>query len=762
MAKQANKRINNVVVIIICLISLVLIGSSVAMLATYTHNMQEGAGVIGLLHANEAAELFKDSINAYRDKSELFGRTVLAGGYTSEGDFATQLKRIGLDDRFNEIMFMRYFRNGQEYNLGAQPFDMTIESKQVLVGSKLDTTFCAGVVDDRQHSISAVAYCVPLSGCPYADSLALFYPVSNVVSLMNEDEENEDRFSNSRLTAICSTEGEIVTLLHQEGLDIQEHNNIYEVLRGRINNKSVIDDARSLVSVGTSGNFTVTINGEDHILAVSSIREHGSSPFYVVGIYQASDIYSSAYSIISTVLGELAVFFIVLIFVAIYIIVSYRAGEKRLKALNEINEILDCPTRIKFEKTAADIIARNKATAFAVVVIDINHYDYLVDQIGQERTIQVLRHMRLMYNRFLQVDETYGYVNNGRFVLLIHYRDTETIAERLKLLAAMITSHIAKISDQFSLTLYGGIYKVERGLTTQVDKMIDLAIDAENASQFPYDFGQFRLYNEMLHSSKVQNDYIEVHMESALQNNDFKVFYQPKYNMNEARQDGCEALVRWYNPETDEYMQPGVFLPLFEANRFIVQLDHYVYEQVCLYIKDSIANHRPLYPVSVNVSRITASEKDFLAHYIAVKKKHNIADGFLTIEFTESFAYEDYERLRDIVNQLHANGFKCSIDDFGSGFSSYSILKELPMDELKLDSFFIRKGFSGERDLKILSSVIELGRSLNMKVTQEGVETKDQLLLLKKLGCNVIQGYYYAKPLVQSDYIDFMSQKVMI
>ena len=84
------------------------------------------------------------------------------------------------------------------------------------------------------------------------------------------------------------------------------------------------------------------------------------------------------------------------------------------------------------------------------------------------------------------------------------------------------------------------------------------------------------------------------------------------------------------------------------------------------------------------------------------------------------------------------------------------------MDELKLDSFFIRKGFSGERDLKILSSVIELGRSLNMKVTQEGVETKDQLLLLKKLGCNVIQGYYYAKPLVQSDYIDFMSQKVMI
>lgn len=121
----------------------------------------------------------------------------------------------------------------------------------------------------------------------------------------------------------------------------------------------------------------------------------------------------------------------------------------------------------------------------------------------------------------------------------------------------------------------------------------------------------------------------------------------------------------------------------------------------------------------------------------------------MTIEFTESFAFEDYERLRETVSILHKNGFKCSIDDFGSGFSSYNILKELPMDEIKLDRFFIIKGYSDERDLKVLSSVIKLGRELNMKVTQEGVETKDQLMLLKKLGCNVIQGFYYSKPLVE-------------
>ena len=237
------------------------------------------------------------------------------------------------------------------------------------------------------------------------------------------------------------------------------------------------------------------------------------------------------------------------------------------------------------------------------------------------------------------------------------------------------------------------------------------------------------------------------------------MFYQPKFNLSKSLPDGCEALVRWYNPDTDDYMQPGVFIPLFEANRFIIKLDHNVYEQVCEYIEEAVVRGQTLYPVSVNVSRITAADPGFCEYYAKIKKKHNIADGFLTIEFTESFAYEDYDRLRSIVNELHKSGFKCSIDDFGSGFSSYSILKELPMDEIKLDRFFIDHGIDETRDLKILSSVINIGRDLGMKVTQEGVETEEQLQLLKKLGCHVIQGFHYARPMRLSDYIEFIARK---
>lgn len=134
----------------------------------------------------------------------------------------------------------------------------------------------------------------------------------------------------------------------------------------------------------------------------------------------------------------------------------------------------------------------------------------------------------------------------------------------------------------------------------------------------------------------------------------------------------------------------------------------------------------------------------------------NLRNYFITLEFTESFAYENYEFLSDIVKKLHDNGFMCSIDDFGTGYSSYNILKTIKMDEIKLDKFFLDKGISADRDQLLLESVIDMVKKLGMKVTQEGVETKEDLYRLEKLGCDVIQGYYFAKPMKYSDFCDFV------
>ncbi|MBO4468306.1 MAG: GGDEF domain-containing protein [Clostridia bacterium] len=759
MFKIRSKKARSIVIIVICLVSIALVGSSVAMLANYSGVMHEGAGIIGIVNSNKSADSFRATIDEYREKSENLAETLLSNSFADVDDFSLSLSSMTRDDRFSEIMFMRYFKDGVEYSLNNQEFDEEMESKQVIVGARMNTSFCAGIVEDRQHSISSIAYCIPLKNCIYADCIVLFYPVEPVVGNVKADKKDEVK---SRFTAICSSEGEVVSILQNSDFEIERHKNIYEFLKNKINDKSVIDSVRTLIDEGNSDYYEISISHQDYILAVSGIREHGTSPFSVIAIYRTDDIYDAAYSTIRTVLLELALFFLMLIFIAVYFIMNYRASEKRIKTIKENDELLNCPTRIKFERVTGDILHRNTGSNFAIIVVDIRHFDYLTEHIGFEQMINELKQIKEFYTRFLKVEETYGYDSNGRFLLLLHYRDKDSLLTRIE----AITSHlsVAKVTgsgERITLSIYGGIYQVDKDAKLTVERMVDMAIQAENAVKFPYDFQSFRIFNEKLHSDQAMNEYIEMNMQDALDKKLFKVFYQPKLNLHTSSPDGCEALVRWYNPQTEEYMQPALFLPLFEENRFIIKLDKYVYEQVCIYISAKAAQHEPLYPVSVNVSRITASEPDFLDYYIATKNKYNIMDGFLTIEFTESFAFEDYGQLRETVNVLHSNGFKCSIDDFGSGFSSYNILKELPMDEIKLDRFFIEKGFSDERDFKVLSSVIQLGCGLKMKVTQEGVETKDQMDMLKKLGCNVIQGFYYSRPLVEHDYDDFLKRKFM-
>ena len=798
-AKNAAEASRGHLLLIVCLICILMISSSIAMILQFSSIIEQEAVKIALQYTENALDNLNYGIDAHIVMAENFSRSAMnlyeeieknkeyyrqidEDFYNNlDKEFYAQINRlkdgnilmdifeedgekiIGKTDKnilgelFGPISAIRFFKDGIEYDITKKEIDMSTEDPAVLRMSDTDKSVCVGVITDNVRDLSVVAFCIPMNNCEYIDTLILFYPVSSVVAYQTT--QSDDAYAKTHFTTVCSVGGEVVRVLHaDEDLDLREHSNVYDVLRNETNNKSIIDDIQHSVSAGESNTLIENVSGHKYIITVGCTRENDNTSFSVIGYSRADNIYESGYFVIRTVLGEIAVFFVILFAVGIYGIIHRLHTRRMYATMNDTNKLLDCPSKIKFERVSQEITEKHKATLFAIAVIEIDHYDFIVDQIGFDTVVKILKHIKVIINKSLQLDETYGYLEDGKFAVMLHYSDTEILQSRLNAIAGLSARQSTQFSSNYMITLRGGIYLTERKVTSSVNKMLDLARDAGSATKYPCDFGIFRIYNETLYSSSVQNDYIETHMESALKNHDFKVFYQPSYNIAQNKPGGCEALVRWYNPERRDYMRPDVFLPLFEANRFIAKLDHYVFEQVCIYIQDSVINSLPLFPVSVNVSRVTATEPDFLEFYIKKKKEYNIEDGFITLEFVESFAYEDYDKLRDIVIQLRKSGFKCCIDDFGAGFSSYSILKELPMDEIKLDRLFLRRGFSYERDLNILASVAVLAAQLHMRVTQKGVETAEELQILKTLKFQAFQGYYYSKPLSLTDYVLFLKE----
>ena len=214
---------------------------------------------------------------------------------------------------------------------------------------------------------------------------------------------------------------------------------------------------------------------------------------------------------------------------------------------------------------------------------------------------------------------------------------------------------------------------------------------------------------------------------------------------------GAEALVRWQKPN-GTLVSPADFVPVFEKNGFITKLDYYVWEKVCQFIRGELDGGREPAPISVNVSRVNLYNPQFMETLINLVEKYKIPPRYLHLELTESVFSEEARTIQSAIKYLHKAGFTIMMDDFGSGYSSLNVLKDLDLDVLKIDMKFFSKGNTAEKGAKIIEAVIKMAESLDMTVIAEGVEEKGQVDMLTNLGCDYIQGYYFAKPMPQAQY----------
>ena len=262
------------------------------------------------------------------------------------------------------------------------------------------------------------------------------------------------------------------------------------------------------------------------------------------------------------------------------------------------------------------------------------------------------------------------------------------------------------------------------------------------------------MYTDEMHDDVLWGNYIKAYVDTAILNDEFVVYLQPKFDIVKEKIKGAEALIRW-NYKNQEFLPPYRFIPFFEKAGTVGKLDDIVLHKVCKAFAKWKKEGKPLYPISVNLSRNQLYDKNLISHLTQIVDSYGIPHELIDFELTESATYDDMNYMISVLNELRKNGFKISMDDFGTGYSSLSLLTQMPLDTLKIDKSFVDKvgtEHENEKDLTVIRHIISLAKELQFTCLAEGAEQKCQVDKLRSLGCEIIQGYYYGKPIPIDQY----------
>lgn len=378
----------------------------------------------------------------------------------------------------------------------------------------------------------------------------------------------------------------------------------------------------------------------------------------------------------------------------------------------------------------------------AVIVFDIKNFRQINEEQGYDIGNRVLVEISNALRFFIENGECYARSENDNFVLLLGYETTSELQQRIEQLLDRVERVAGKMELLSPLVCMAGVC-LEEPEKTDLRKMIERAGLVKKTIK-NYHKSKFVFFSKEVEVRQKRETYFTVRMQEALKNEEFLIYYQPKVDVLTQKYVGLEALVRWKSYD-GELVAPGEFIPLFESNGFISELDLYVFEHVCQLIATWIDEKKQPYPVAVNISRIHVKEATFLENLEAICRKYQVPAEFIELELTESAFLDNPSSILEVARGVKEKGFKLSMDDFGTGYSSLSMLKDIPVDILKLDKEFFQINMS-EREKIIISNIIRLAADLKIQVISEGIETKEQEQFLKEIGCRMAQGYLYAKP----------------
>ena len=430
--------------------------------------------------------------------------------------------------------------------------------------------------------------------------------------------------------------------------------------------------------------------------------------------------------------------------------------EKELEDLTLTDRLTSLANRDSFNEFLFNIVNKtgNKKSKHAILFIDLDRFKQINETLGNEVGDLILIEVAHRINLNVRASDIFARYGGDEFLLTItnieHQKEAALVAKNIiKSLNRpfYIDGNEIYITSSIGISIYPQDGMVVDELLNKSDKAMYFA--KQNGRN------QYAFYFDELKRDSKRLLLLEAELRKAIQKKEFTIVYQPKVSIEKQEIIGVEALVRWTNDKLG-FVSPGEFIPFAEDNGLIIPLSELIVEKVCLDILEWRTVQKINLPVSINIASLHFQQDDFIERINDIVTQYNCSPYQLELELTERTVMKDSASIVNKLIKLKSMGFKISIDDFGTGYSSLSYLNRFPLNYLKIDSSFIQQITSLKDKQAIVDTIILLAHRLHIKVIAEGVETKDQVKLLKEMGCDIIQGYYYSKPIPSNELMEFI------
>lgn len=445
---------------------------------------------------------------------------------------------------------------------------------------------------------------------------------------------------------------------------------------------------------------------------------------------------------------------------------AFKEAQATVEKLTKYDSVTGVMKYDKFKEEVARVLKGDPTGIYAVVYSDISNFKFINERYGYEEGDQILKNFasdigKRKYNLVVT-----SRIFSDNFISLIKLDNSITsanIGEVIDDYNSKFISAQRKKYDEINFHITSGVYVMMNreefsNKIEAVNKIIDNANIARRYAKNVFSEKCIFFDSEMEKTIKKQAE-ILTSMEKALTNNEFNIVLQPKVELKGNNKIvGAEALVRWIKKD-GRIIPPMDFIPIFEKNGFVVNVDFCVYEQVCKFLSRRIIEGKRVVPISVNVSRVHLEKDNFIEKIVNLVTKYRIPRELLEFELTENVFLQNSDKAIYIMNTLKNIGFKVSMDDFGSGYSSLNLLKKLPVDVLKMDKGFLDNDEIKGNDEVVITSVIDMAKKMKITVLCEGVETEKQANFLRDAGCDLAQGYYFSKPVKIDEFKEMISKR---